>query len=682
MLRVAFLNGCKHNYDHDLTKMIGALITGSCVVEGLVATAGQVSAWYGFLKATRDNGDIAHILVHLTADDTTVDTSGTKKIWIELAQTHIDDSSLINEDQNNVATIQTGASYPAYEHIKIAWVVSSVITDERVMITLSGGVNNTGNETINGVKTFGSFPLLPNTSPTTDYQAVHKKYVDDLVNLANAINRFEGLRYMGEDLAQHDTYFIGRKWGTVDATGGTINDLICGSSGWDLTQFIWLTSHASSAVLRRIRSFEVNEEGAPSADLTVYGVLSDDTEVQIATTSDASLTTGSAITLDADAKYVKLKFLASGSDATNYYKIKINTGTIEEASQQETTVDLEDCDSSAWTEFASVTLQCITSITGIDFDFKTTDSAYFAEMDWRVKKNGTVFDWPNDASGTPSTDREAQSATWLSEACVAGDVITLEMMTPTNRSTGDDYVARNFTVTGTGQTIKGNQDFWYEAGKKYLARMDNEHRATFDGLELTGGSEWAQTEGAEWGTTAITTELYGRVYLDQTGWLTNTYSKQYVGEGKGFEIEIRRDNDMDFDELTRRWEVELVSGEVELTTMETTQTSSDQESYDLTDIKYEVNIKARGTYGFRADLASGDSSSNVYWYFGIYVNDVFIAEASQQAISFSTKTHKIFVEKWDNVKFYLRTSHASEPAQIKNLVVVTGGYVPIVELVS
>ncbi len=36
-----------------------------------------------------------------------------------------------------------------------------------------------GNQTVNGVKTFGSFPVTPSSAPTTDYQVANKKYVDD-----------------------------------------------------------------------------------------------------------------------------------------------------------------------------------------------------------------------------------------------------------------------------------------------------------------------------------------------------------------------------------------------------------------------------------------------------------------------------------------------------------------------
>lgn len=42
----------------------------------------------------------------------------------------------------------------------------------------SAAVKLTGNQTLQGVKTFGSIPVLPASNPTTDNQAVRKAYVD------------------------------------------------------------------------------------------------------------------------------------------------------------------------------------------------------------------------------------------------------------------------------------------------------------------------------------------------------------------------------------------------------------------------------------------------------------------------------------------------------------------------
>lgn len=50
-------------------------------------------------------------------------------------------------------------------------------------------VDNTGNETVAGVKTFSSSPIVP--TPTTDFQASTKKYVDDRSGIADSVRPTE-----------------------------------------------------------------------------------------------------------------------------------------------------------------------------------------------------------------------------------------------------------------------------------------------------------------------------------------------------------------------------------------------------------------------------------------------------------------------------------------------------------
>ena len=46
-------------------------------------------------------------------------------------------------------------------------------------VSIDNVVELVGNQTIAGVKTFGSFPVTPSLAPTTNYQTANKKYVDD-----------------------------------------------------------------------------------------------------------------------------------------------------------------------------------------------------------------------------------------------------------------------------------------------------------------------------------------------------------------------------------------------------------------------------------------------------------------------------------------------------------------------
>ena len=66
----------------------------------------------------------------------------------------------------------------------------------------AGLVDKSNAQTVNGVKTFGSFPVTPSSAPTTDYQVANKKYVDD--------NGGGPTLYTGQDssMGENDTLII------------------------------------------------------------------------------------------------------------------------------------------------------------------------------------------------------------------------------------------------------------------------------------------------------------------------------------------------------------------------------------------------------------------------------------------------------------------------------------------
>lgn len=71
---------------------------------------------------------------------------------------------------------KTGAQIDAI-HTKVDGIEASADVTDATNVAAAGAVMNTGNETIAGVKTFSSSPIVP--APTTNLQAATKKYVDD-----------------------------------------------------------------------------------------------------------------------------------------------------------------------------------------------------------------------------------------------------------------------------------------------------------------------------------------------------------------------------------------------------------------------------------------------------------------------------------------------------------------------
>jgi hypothetical protein len=99
---------------------------------------------------------------------------------------------------------------------------------ENPVINFSGDyVGLTGNETVDGVKTFTSFPVTPSTSPSTSYEVTNKQYVDGLVGSV--------IQYRGGYDASSNVYpstggsgvagaiLAGDMWAII--TGGTLDGI-------------------------------------------------------------------------------------------------------------------------------------------------------------------------------------------------------------------------------------------------------------------------------------------------------------------------------------------------------------------------------------------------------------------------------------------------------------------------
>lgn len=132
MERVALLSGKNINKDSDISKLLQGLAT-SWVVEWLAVTTWQVAVWYAFIEVSRD-GESFYVLYQNTSA-VTIDTTGTKKVWIAVDQTKVDDGSNNSVDGSGIGSIQTWASYPASNYIPLASITGGVITDERSFFT-------------------------------------------------------------------------------------------------------------------------------------------------------------------------------------------------------------------------------------------------------------------------------------------------------------------------------------------------------------------------------------------------------------------------------------------------------------------------------------------------------------------------------------------------------------------
>ena len=133
MQRVGLLNWNNITYDKDFTAWLLASLKQG-IIEGFAISwsgaSAEIEPWKALIECTRTNGEKIMIFFENT-ENVAVDMSGTKKVYIAVDQAKLDDGSSNAEDGTGVASIQTGASYPASNYVPLYSIASGTPTDER-----------------------------------------------------------------------------------------------------------------------------------------------------------------------------------------------------------------------------------------------------------------------------------------------------------------------------------------------------------------------------------------------------------------------------------------------------------------------------------------------------------------------------------------------------------------------
>lgn len=150
--------------------------------------------------------------------------STNKLIGWNLAGTELENKIAVNEDDVNATAVSAAAAVVSASQAanNATLAQAAQVASEAAQAAAESAVNNTvnltGNQTVNGTKTFGSFPVLPSSSPTTDYQAATKKYVDDhwptvyalssATNITTASASLEEMNGMNQTIAVSGNYLV------------------------------------------------------------------------------------------------------------------------------------------------------------------------------------------------------------------------------------------------------------------------------------------------------------------------------------------------------------------------------------------------------------------------------------------------------------------------------------------
>ena len=135
----------------------------------------------------------ADIFDHVT-DNSDVITEGSSNLFLTTAErtllgntTNTNSGDVSVTDSAEIDLTLTGQDITAT-------IVASSIDETKLDTSVNASldladtsVQNTGDETIAGIKTFSSFSITPSTAPTTDYQVANKLYVDDILAANDAM---------------------------------------------------------------------------------------------------------------------------------------------------------------------------------------------------------------------------------------------------------------------------------------------------------------------------------------------------------------------------------------------------------------------------------------------------------------------------------------------------------------
>lgn len=246
----------------------------------------------------------------------------------DVTSSHIRDATIVNVDVSSTAAI-------AYSKLNLTNSILDADVSSTAAIAVSKIATSTdyffvtpNAQTFNGVKTFGSIPILPASDPTQDNEAARKAYIDALIGPVKL-----------PSLTAYETIEIGRIVGIGDGTLSRVatstNQVNDAASGFGLTavQHIEQTFQISTTSTISGINIGLKKTGAPT-DNAIISIKQAQGGAELASTtiSGATLTTtetfynlqlNSPIILSPLTTY-RVNLSRSGSlDGTNYFYVGV-----------------------------------------------------------------------------------------------------------------------------------------------------------------------------------------------------------------------------------------------------------------------------------------------------------------------------------------------------------------------
>lgn len=314
-------------------------------VNGLYFIKGTVESKFKIYLRKSDNSDWVS-LGTVNSVDTVNNLTGNVKVDLDFTNGVLKIVATGDGTQSTVASINLDARYRKTAD-SINWADITGVPDFAMDSTV---VHKTGAETIADVKTFTSIPVLPASNPTTDNQAVRKKYVDDADGaLQTQINSLEVVVNSGVkvplplDCSANPNYPASSAGDQYKVTAA---GKIGGASGIsvELNDTIICTETNAGGTQATVGTkFYITQSNVDQATETVRGISMIATQAKVDTgTDDEAYVTAKKLQVKLNAnnaseqtanngKYVRHDTASQGLSTTNKANARTNIGAADDA---------------------------------------------------------------------------------------------------------------------------------------------------------------------------------------------------------------------------------------------------------------------------------------------------------------------------------------------------------------
>lgn len=281
----------------------------------------EIEPWKGFIECTRTNGEKVFAFFESTAN-VPVDMTGTKKVYIVVDQSKLDDGSENAENGTGIASITTDPSaYPPANYIPLYDIVSDAVTDDRSYIGLKSALLNKTDLTslINNIVTTWNVTANAFFGDGSNLTWLSAEVQSTSLNLMLG---WTGIKWNAYSQVAYDQ----TTWGTSNDIWSTAQPMVSQSffaQSVDFSDIILSVKTVSSPSDNIYIEIQTDNAGVPSGTVVTNGTSNNVPYTSLTGSfADITFTFASVPELTEGTKYHAVVKRTGATDAVNYYAVE------------------------------------------------------------------------------------------------------------------------------------------------------------------------------------------------------------------------------------------------------------------------------------------------------------------------------------------------------------------------